>query len=155
MTSKAGTQKITQRQHSQEFWDKALALAEKIRVSKAVKELGLHSSQLYGWRSKARAKRDQSDLEQSQAAEIARLKRQLAEQAEELASVKKAATYFAKSLNCYDNACAESFFHSLKVEAIHGDRFASKEEMRQTAFEYIEVDYNRTRRHSANGIISP
>jgi transposase len=42
--------------------------------------------------------RDQSDLEQSQAAEIARLKRQLAEQAEELAIVKKAATYFAKSL---------------------------------------------------------
>ena len=57
--------------------------------------------------------------------------------------------------NCYDNACAESFFHSLKVEAIHGERFATREEMRQTVFEYIEVDYNRTRRHSANGFISP
>ena len=57
--------------------------------------------------------------------------------------------------NCYDNACAESFFHSLKVEAIHGERFASREEMRQTVFEYIEADYNRTRRHSANGFISP
>lgn len=56
--------------------------------------------------------------------------------------------------NCYDNACAESFFHSLKVEAIHGERFATPEEMRQTVFEYIEVDYNRTRRHSANGYIS-
>ena len=51
--------------------------------------------------------------------------------------------------------CAESFFHSLKVEAIHGERFATREEMRQTVFEYIEVDYNRTRRHSANGYISP
>jgi len=57
--------------------------------------------------------------------------------------------------NCFDNACAESFFHSLKVEAIHGERFATREEMRQTVFEYIEVDYNRTRRHSANGYISP
>lgn len=57
--------------------------------------------------------------------------------------------------NCYDNACAESFFHSLKVEAIHGERFANREEMRQAVFEYIEVDYNRTRRHSANGFISP
>ena len=57
--------------------------------------------------------------------------------------------------NCYDNACAESFFHSLKVEAIHGERFASRQTMRHTVFEYIEVDYNRTRRHSANGFISP
>jgi len=57
--------------------------------------------------------------------------------------------------NCYDNTCAESFFHTLKVEIIHGERSATPKEMRQTAFEYIEVDYNRTRRHSANGFISP
>lgn len=57
--------------------------------------------------------------------------------------------------NCYDNACAESFFHTLKVEAIHGERFRTRGEMRQAVFEYIEVDYNRTRRHSANGYLSP
>ena len=57
--------------------------------------------------------------------------------------------------NCYDNACAESFFHSLKVELIHGERFATRDIMRQTVFEYIEADYNRTRRHSANGYLSP
>ena len=57
--------------------------------------------------------------------------------------------------NCYDNACAESFFHTMKVEVIHGERFVTREEMRQTVFEYIEVDYNRNRRHSANGCISP
>ena len=56
---------------------------------------------------------------------------------------------------CYDNACAESFFHTLKVEVIHGERFTTREVMRQTVFQYIEVDYNRTRRHSANGYISP
>jgi len=57
--------------------------------------------------------------------------------------------------NCYDNACAESFFHSLKVECIHGERFASREIMRATVFNYIECDYNRWRRHSACGGLSP
>ena len=57
--------------------------------------------------------------------------------------------------NCYDNACAESFFHSLKVEAIHGERFATRESMRQAVFEYIETDYNSVRRHSANDFLSP
>lgn len=57
--------------------------------------------------------------------------------------------------NCYDNACAESFFHTLKVELVHGESFAARETMRRAVFEYIEVDYNRTRRHSANGYISP
>lgn len=57
--------------------------------------------------------------------------------------------------NCYDNACAESFFHSLKVEAIHGERFTTRQQMKEAVFEYIEVDYNRRRRHSANGYISP
>ena len=55
--------------------------------------------------------------------------------------------------NCYD--CAESFFHSLKVEAIHGARFETREAMRRQVFEYIEMDYNRQRRHSAIGLISP
>ncbi|MBZ5877853.1 IS3 family transposase [Chromohalobacter israelensis] len=57
--------------------------------------------------------------------------------------------------NCYDNACAESFFHSLKVEAIHGERFETRDAMRRQVFEYIEMDYNRQRRHSAIGMISP
>ena len=57
--------------------------------------------------------------------------------------------------NCYDNACAESFFHSLKVEAIYGEPFSTRQAMRECVFEYIEVDYNRVRRHSANGYLSP
>jgi transposase InsO family protein len=57
--------------------------------------------------------------------------------------------------NCYDNACAENFFHTLKVEAIHRERFRTRDAMRLAVFEYIEVDYNRTRRHSANGYVSP
>ena len=57
--------------------------------------------------------------------------------------------------NCYDNACAESFFHSLKVEAIHGEQFKTRDAMRRQVFEYIELDYNKQRRHSAIGMISP
>lgn len=56
---------------------------------------------------------------------------------------------------CYDNACAESFFHSLKVECIHGERFTDREMMRTTVFNYIECDYNRWRRHRACGGLSP
>ncbi|WP_424945889.1 transposase [Candidatus Spongiihabitans sp.] len=50
-----------------------MALAEKIGIPKAAREPGLHDSQLYGWRSKAQAKQDQSDLEQSLTAENADL----------------------------------------------------------------------------------
>lgn len=57
--------------------------------------------------------------------------------------------------NCWDNACAESFFHSLKVEAVQYEPIMDRDTMRQAVFEYIEVDYNRTRRHSALGYISP
>ena len=51
--------------------------------------------------------------------------------------------------------CAETFFHSLKVELTHGERFATREQLRQEVFEYIETDYNRIRRHSTLGYISP
>ena len=77
---------------------RALALAERIGISKAAEQLGLHASQLYGWRSKRQQTQIGSEREQSLADENARLKRLLAEQAEKLAIVKKAAAYFAKSL---------------------------------------------------------
>lgn len=73
----------------------------------------------------------------------------------ELIGVHKLVSSMSAKGNCYDNACAESFFHSLKVEAIHGERFVTRQEMRETVFEYIEQYYNRTRRHSANGNLSP
>ena len=57
--------------------------------------------------------------------------------------------------DCWDNACAESFFHSLKVELIHGEPLQNGKQTRESICEYIEVDYNRYRRHSAIGFISP
>ena len=57
--------------------------------------------------------------------------------------------------NCYDNAAMESWNHSLKIEAIHGERFETREQARAHVFEYIEVDYNRNRLHSTLGYVSP
>lgn len=57
--------------------------------------------------------------------------------------------------DCFDNACAESFFHSMKVECVHGEVVKTRDRMREIIFEYIEVDYNRKRRHSTIGGISP
>ncbi len=92
MKEETGSTRETRKPHAQAFKDEALGLAERIGVPAAAKELGLHSSQLYGWRSKAKRKASQSDVERVQATEIARLKRQLAERDEELAIVKKAAS---------------------------------------------------------------
>jgi len=57
--------------------------------------------------------------------------------------------------SCYDNAITESFFHTLKVEAIHGERFETREELERTVFDYIECFYNTQRKHSALGYKSP
>lgn len=51
--------------------------------------------------------------------------------------------------NCWDNAVAESFFKSLKTELIYGNKLISKEQMKLEIFEYIEIWYNKKRRHSA------
>ena len=57
--------------------------------------------------------------------------------------------------NCWDNAPAESFFASLKKELIHGENYATREEARASIFEYVEVFYNRVRRHSSLGYLAP
>jgi len=57
--------------------------------------------------------------------------------------------------NCFDNAVAESFFSSLKKERIRRRIYQSREEARADMFDYIEVFYNRNRRHSHLGQVSP
>jgi transposase InsO family protein len=57
--------------------------------------------------------------------------------------------------DCWDNAVSESFFHSLKTELVHHERFRTRAEANQAIFEYIEVFYNRQRLHSTNGYMSP
>jgi transposase InsO family protein len=57
--------------------------------------------------------------------------------------------------NCWDNSVAESFFHTLKTELTHHIRFKTREEAKQSIFEYIEIFYNRKRIHSSNDYLSP
>ncbi|KSB55461.1 transposase [Salmonella enterica subsp. salamae serovar 56:z10:e,n,x str. 1369-73] len=98
MTKPASTSKTARKQYTPQFRDEALKLAERIGVAAAARELSLYESQLYNWRSKQQQQMTSSERENELAAENARLKRQLAEQAEELAILQKAATYFAKRL---------------------------------------------------------
>ncbi len=61
----------------------------------------------------------------------------------------------SKKGNCYDNAVAESFFHTLKTEHVYFERYQFRQEAKQSIFEYIEIFYNRKRKHSALGYKTP
>lgn len=57
--------------------------------------------------------------------------------------------------DCWDNAPMESFFASLKKELVHGEDYATRAQAKASIFEYIEVFYNRVRRHSSLGYVAP
>ena len=57
--------------------------------------------------------------------------------------------------NCWDNAVVESFFATLKKEEVHREHYLTRELAKASLFFYIEVFYNRKRRHSALGYKSP
>jgi transposase InsO family protein len=57
--------------------------------------------------------------------------------------------------NCYDNAPTESFFGKLKTEWVHGEDYPTRDDARQHVFTYIELFYNRQRKHAALGYLSP
>ena len=57
--------------------------------------------------------------------------------------------------NCWDNAVAESFFATLKVELVHDAAWPTRTAARAELFEYLELFYNGRRRHSALGYLSP
>jgi putative transposase len=57
--------------------------------------------------------------------------------------------------NCHDNAVAESFFANLKKEKIRRPKYQPREDARQSIFEYIELFYNPTQRHTQNNRAAP
>jgi putative transposase len=57
--------------------------------------------------------------------------------------------------NCFDNATAESFFHTLKTEHVYFERYETRAQAKLSIFEYVEVFYNRERSHSSLGYVSP
>ena len=61
----------------------------------------------------------------------------------------------SRRANCWDNAPMESFLASLKKELTRGESFATRREAKARIFEYIEVFFNRIRRHSSLGYLSP
>jgi transposase InsO family protein len=61
----------------------------------------------------------------------------------------------SKRGDCYDNAVVESFFSTLKRELVYRARWQTRAEARNDLFEYMEVFYNRKRRHSHDGYLSP
>lgn len=61
----------------------------------------------------------------------------------------------SKKGDCWDNAVAESFFHSLKTELVHHEVFLTRAQANEKIFEYIEIFYNRKRIHSSNNYMSP
>jgi len=61
----------------------------------------------------------------------------------------------SKRGDCYDNASMESWNHSFKVEAIHGEKFLTRAFAKNHVFDYIDVYYNRKRLHSKLGYLSP
>jgi putative transposase len=73
----------------------------------------------------------------------------------ELLKEKKFVQSMSRKGNCWDNAVAESFFHTLKTQLIYHRRFQNKDEMEKALFNYIEIYYNRRRRHSTNGYQTP
>jgi putative transposase len=57
--------------------------------------------------------------------------------------------------NCWDNSVVESFFHSLKVECVYHEQYKTRDDAKRSTFDYIEVFYNRQRKHSHIGYKSP
>ena len=61
----------------------------------------------------------------------------------------------SRSGDCWDNAAMESFFHTLKTECVHHERYLTRDEAKKSVFDYIEIFYNRQRKHSYLGYKSP
>ena len=57
--------------------------------------------------------------------------------------------------NCYDNAVAESFFHTLKIAVVHNQNYETRNQAMRCIFEYVEIFYNQHRMHSTLGYLSP
>jgi transposase len=88
--------KQVRKQYSPEFRKQALARADQDGVAVTAKELGLHESQLYAWRAKARLAGQTGEDQRLMQSDHARLKREVVRLEEENAFLKKAAAYFAK-----------------------------------------------------------
>ncbi len=147
------TTKKSRIKHSPEFKAEALKLADKVGVA-AAKQLSLHESQIYGWRKNSKKDTNTSQREQKLATEVTlpeqvivhsdRGSQYCSKDCRNLITAYNLKQSMGRKGNCGDNACVESFFYFMKVEAIQYEPIITRGQIRQTIFEYIEVDYNRT-----------
>ena len=96
-TRKKSAGKQCRQRYPDEFKAEAVKLSERVGTTAAARELGIQTSQIYNWRAKLRHAETTSEAEGRLLSEVARLKRQLSEQSDELALLKKASAYFAKN----------------------------------------------------------
>jgi transposase InsO family protein len=82
-------------------------------------------------------------------------KQYAAERYQQLLADNRITCSMSRRANCWDNAVMESFFATLKKELVYQERFVSRAQAHTRLFEYIEVFYNRVRRHSTLGQTSP
>jgi len=72
-----------------------------------------------------------------------------------LESFRKVSRSMSRKGDCWDNAVAESFFKTIKTEMVYDYQFQTIQQAKLAVFEYIEIWYNKKRRHSALGYLSP
>lgn len=138
-----------------------LSLIPGVQVKEVAESLCIHPFMLSKWRKEAEEGLIVTrgvELERDAAAELKEL-RKIKNDYERLKVehelLKKAIEFTSSKGNCWDNAAMESFFARLKVECIYAEDIKSKDDAYRTVFEYIELFYNRIRRHSTNGYQSP
>jgi len=121
------------------------------------KDLDLTESALRNWvreTDSGKSKRSAGALTTEEREELVRLRKEN-RQLQMVLAARGIQCSMSRKGNCWDNAVAESFFSSLKMELVHDADFATHEQARTALFEYIEVFYNRQRRHSTLGYVSP
>ena len=155
------------RSYDRSFKERAVKLSyERENIKELASELGISSERIYKWRSEYRVHGESSFQGQG----IERLSEEGKRVKEKVSDglifhsdrgVQYASEEFRNEIkgkivqsmsrkgDCWDNAVAESFFRSLKCEMIYGSKTLTAEQMELKIFEYIEIWYNKDRRHSA------
>jgi putative transposase len=132
----SSTEQRARRKFTTEF--KAQAVKRVLAGPAVARELGIAESLLHTWVTRHRLQESQGALHAEQVLEKRGFLRGM-----------------SRKGDCYDNAAMESFFHSLKVEQVHGVRYRTRENAKAEVVEYIETDYNPVRRHSTLDYLSP
>jgi transposase InsO family protein len=139
------------RRYIEKFKQEAVNLALKsATVDATARELGIPGATLHVWVNKVSNRGMVDNLGSNDSKSMANL-------IEENIRLKKHGLICSMSRkgNCWDNAVAGSFFHTLKTELIYTEKYETRDNAKQSIFQYIEIYYNRIRRHSILSFVAP